>query len=282
MYIGFRYNVFFTLGTSVDMKGSSYAMALQHLMVGVYLSEVCLVGLFAIGASKGPASAGPLIIEIIMLVCTILYHRSFSKAVAKHTSTLPNDLLAEEYHDSNELDSFEKGKHVDISHGATANNGATNGNAHRTESSSLGSSTAATAYQVPESGNPPPVEPGLKGKIKKFLFPSTYASAAALSKRVLSPHLAEPVRPYTQKERDEAYMHPALIDPRPTVWLARDRYGFSQREVKDSQRQIGEGADITDQGAWFNEKGKVEWDENTAVNMPIFKDDRWTGGRDVY
>lgn len=274
MYIAMRYNVFFTFGSSVDMKGSAYQLALQHLMVGVYLSEFCLVGLFAIGCSKGAGAAGPLVLEIILFVGTILYHRSLVKAIGKLTISLPNDLLAEECNDKNERDNSvaEKG-HQDVN--------PNNGNMNRAETNSDGSERTR-AYQVPTSASLPPQQTGIKGRIQRFLHPNTYASAAVLSKRVLSPHLTEPVRPYTQQERDEAYMHPAMTDETPIIWLARDRYGFSRSEVKDSQRQIGEGAEVTDEGAWFNEKGKVEWDENNATNMPIYRDDRWTGGRDVY
>lgn len=277
LYLAFRYNVLFTLGTQTDMKGAPYARALQQLTVGVYLSEFCLIGLFAIGTSKGAGATGPLILEIILLVATVLYHLQMRKSLQPLTTSLPSDLLAEETRDPNESE-LEKGGKPNYQNVAHAPH--TNGAANRTTSDSDNSSQ--TAYQVPDSASLPPEQPGIKGKIMRFLKPNVYASAAVLSHRVLSPHLAEPVRPYTKQERDIAYMNPALVDECPEIWLARDEYGFSRKEVNGIRHDVGDCGDVTDEGAWFDEKGKVVLDEERVTELPLFEDGRWSGGRDVY
>jgi len=276
LYLAFRYNVLFTLGTQTDMKGACYARALQQLTVGVYLSEFCLIGLFAIGVSKGPGSVGPLILEIILFVATILYHRQMRSSMRGLSISLPSDLLAEECCDPNESE-LEKGGKPSHRMGAPTH---TNGTEGRTTSDSDHSST--TAYQVPNSATLPPEQSGIKGKIMRFLKPNVYASAAVLSHHVLSPHLAEPVRPYTKQERDIAYMNPALVDECPKIWLARDQYGFSRKEMSGIRQEVGDCGEVSDEGAWFDEKGKVVLDEERVTELPLFDDGRWTGGRDVY
>lgn len=263
MYLGFRYNIFFTLGNNVDMRGTSYARALQHLTVGVYLSEFCLVGLFAIKIGDQPASVGPLILSIILLAGTVLYHIQMKKALAKHVITLPSDLLADEYRNlhGDEYDSTEKGHHAP---------GTSNGIGRHASSSE---DSEATKYQVPRSADPPEKPSGLFGKMKQFLFPGKYASAALLSRRVLSPHLATPVRPYTPQERADAYMHPSIAAECPIIWIARDPYGLSRQEVEDTRREVGEGLEMSDECAWVNEKGKVEWDERNVAEAPIYEDE---------
>lgn len=221
--------------------------------------------------SKGPGSVGPLVLEIILFVATILYHRQLRSALHPLTTSLPSDLLAEECRDPNENE-LEKGK---PGYGA-----GTPHNEGRDTSDSDHSST--TAFQVPESASLPPEQSGIKGKIMRFLKPNIYASAAVLSHRVLSPHLAEPVRPYTKQERDVAYMNPALVDECPEIWLARDEYGFSRKEVNGIKQEVGDCGEVTDEGAWFDEKGKVVLDEEHVTELPLFEDGRWSGGRDVY
>jgi hypothetical protein len=97
----------------VDTKGAVYPRALQQVFVGLYIAEVCLIGLFAMasgGSSQMPANGvsgpnvnvyargalGPLILMIIMLVFTALYHISLNSAIAPHLEALPKSIAAEE------------------------------------------------------------------------------------------------------------------------------------------------------------------------------------------
>ncbi|GAB7366130.1 hypothetical protein MBLNU230_g7692t1 [Neophaeotheca triangularis] len=270
MYLGFRYNMFFTLGVNVDLKGQAYVRALQQLTVGVYLTEFCLIGLCAIKTGSQAAATGPLILMIIFTAGTILYHMQMKKALAAHMQTLPSDLLADEYRNlhGDEYDNTEKGQ---AGNNSVAKHNSNNGHGiGRHASSSEDSET--TKYQVPRNADPPERPTGLVGKIKSFLFPGKYSSAAILSRRVLSPHLSTPVRPYTAKERADAYAHPSIADEMQIIWIARDSYGLSQQEITDSRREVGEGLEMTDEGAWVNEKGKVEWDERNVAEAPIHED----------
>ncbi|KAK6434317.1 phosphate metabolism protein 7 [Oleoguttula sp. CCFEE 5521] len=271
LYLAFRYNVIYTLGTTVDTRGEAYARALQQLTVGIYLSEFCLIGLFAIGVGDNRLSLGPLILEIILFVATILYHMQFRKAMGKLVVSLPGDLLAEETRNKHGDGELEKGdtlrhdRNLDVQRPATGSE-----------------SSDTTVFQVPQSAAPPPKQSGIAGKVKEFFFPSTYASAAVLSKHVLSPHLARPVRTFTQREREEAYMHPALRTDEPVVWVARDEYGLSWKEVQESRRVIGEGVNVTNQGARFDEKGSVALEEGYVAPASVNGSRRITGGYDLY
>ena len=48
-----RYNLIFVFDSDMDSKGLFYPHALLHLMVGLYLAEICLIGLFAIHLAFG-------------------------------------------------------------------------------------------------------------------------------------------------------------------------------------------------------------------------------------
>jgi len=224
--------------------------------VGIYLAEFCLIGLFAIGSSGSGSSVGPLVLMIIFAVGTVIWHMQLRSAMSRHLTSLPSDLLAEEHCSNNDE---EKGYPAGQSH---------------TDARKVDSGTSSgDEYQVPASANPPAPPTGFMGKIKGFLLPNRHASAAAISKYILSPHLANPVRPYTQQEREAAYLHPALSAETPIIWLARDEYGLSQQEVQGCRRAVGEGLEVSDEDAWVDEKGNVNWNERELRKAPIFEED---------
>ncbi|TKA83076.1 hypothetical protein B0A55_00936 [Friedmanniomyces simplex] len=256
LYLAFRYNVLFTLGTQVDTKGRAYARALQQLTIGIYLAEVCLIGLFAIGSSGSGSSVGPLILMIIFAVGTVIWHWQLRSAMSKHVTSLPSDLLAEEYRGS---DDEEKSY--------------PNGRSHNNPKKVDSGSSSGDDYQVPRSADPPTPPGGFIGTLKSFLLPSRFASAAVISKHILSPHLANSVRPYTQQEREDAYLHPALTAETPIIWLARDNYGLSKQEVHACQREVGKGMEVSDEDAWIDEKGKVQWNERELRKAPIYEEE---------
>lgn len=75
----------------VDTKGLVYPRALQHLLTGLYLAEVCMIGLFAI---KG--AVGPVILMVLFLIGNVLAHLSLNEALAPLNTFLPRSLDAEE------------------------------------------------------------------------------------------------------------------------------------------------------------------------------------------
>ena len=68
-YLAYKYNLLYVIQVKVDARGVCYALALQHLMAGVYLAELCLFGLFILRGAPGPAA-----LMVLLLVGTALYH----------------------------------------------------------------------------------------------------------------------------------------------------------------------------------------------------------------
>ncbi|KAK5118880.1 hypothetical protein LTR62_000090 [Meristemomyces frigidus] len=262
LFLAFRYNILFTLGTQVDTKGRAYARALQQLTVGIYVAEICMIGLFAIGASGSIVGVGPLILMIIFLLGTIIWHFQLRSAMQKHIAILPDDLLAEEYRASR-LQNSDQEKGLSESEQEDVYK------KQQEDSCSSGS-----AYQIPRTEEHPDAPPtGLVGKIKAFLFPNKFVSAAVIAKHILSPHLARRVRPYTDQEREEAYLHPAVTAEAPVIWIARDKFGLSHQEVMACKEQLGEHVEITDEGARYDDKGSLVWDQDDIREAPLWEDE---------
>lgn len=91
VYQAYRYNLMFVYSIEVDTKGLVYPRALQHLMTGIYLAEVCMIGLFSIRAA-----VGPLILTALFLILTALAHISLNEALSPLMTFLPRSLDTEE------------------------------------------------------------------------------------------------------------------------------------------------------------------------------------------
>ena len=79
------------------------------------------------------------------------------------------------------------------------------------------------------------------------------------------PYLMTPGADYTPEIRREAYLNPAIWKPKPKLWIVHDEMGISTREIAETSKVI----EVSDAGAWFDEKGKV----NTILSKASDKDD---------
>lgn len=91
VYQAYRYNLLFVYDLQVDTKGLVYPRALQHLMTGIYLAVICMIGLFAIRGA-----VGPLILMVLFLILFVLAHISLNEAMAPLMTFLPRSLETEE------------------------------------------------------------------------------------------------------------------------------------------------------------------------------------------
>ena len=90
-YIVWRYNLIFVIDADLDSKGLFYPRALTHLTVGLYLAELCLIGLFFINGATGPA-----VLMVLLFGVTALVHFSVVQAIFPLLHNLPQTLKIEE------------------------------------------------------------------------------------------------------------------------------------------------------------------------------------------
>ena len=265
LYLAFRYSSIFTLGTDVSTHGESYGRALFQLTTGLYISELCLIGLFGIGIGNTTSSIGPLVLMVVFLVATILWHIWLKRKINKLNEEFASGAVAGQptqsagahYGDARESHDVEKARGL----------------------SEDGHAKAHSPYSEDQTEPPAPAQTyvqkdklPLGQRIKGFFAPTT---AAHQTVQTIWPTIGSPVRPYTQEEHAEAYVHPAIITDCPIVWIPRDKYGLSRLEVAASKQTVGKDLlNITDEEAWFNEKGKIDWrheDEGDLRRVPIWE-----------
>ncbi|KAJ9669537.1 phosphate metabolism protein 7 [Coniosporium apollinis] len=220
-YFAYRYNLLYVYDVNVDTKGLVYPRALKQLFVGLYLAELCLIGLFAIKLGENGA-IGPFVLMIVFLIFTALYHISLNAALKPLLQYLPKSLEAEE----RSLLSAENGK-------GTADGREKHGMHHA------------------EGNAAPHKKPGL---LAKFLRPDKYNDYRTM--RRLVPRDFADINYEPEVARD-AYLHPAITSTPPLLWIPRDPAGVSRQEVRDTGKVIA----ITDVGAHLDEKNKIVWDD---------------------
>lgn len=242
IYLAFRYNFLYAFDTGIDTKGAAYQRALQQLMTGVYLSEGCLIGLFAIATGNNTAAAGPLAIEVVLLVCTILFHLTLRKALTHHEARLAYSDPAPTPHHNGDNGMGDVEKH------AAASNGKTN--------SAVG----------------PPKPSRIPGFLQRIINPESN-SVSSLG-ATLDAYYHSPQSPLPSEIAQRAFFNPAVTSPPPVLWIVHDEMGISEREVRNTTKAVP-GLTITDEQATFNEKNKVAWggvDTGKAREAPVYEE----------
>lgn len=213
VYQAYRYNFLFVYDIRIDTKGLVYPRALQHLLTGVYLAEVCMIGLFAIRSA-----IGPLIIMVLFTILTVLAHLSLNEALAPLNSCLPRSL--------------------------------------DTEEEIIQAKTEAQLLSAQQNGT-------RLAAVWKWFHPNLYRDFAALRRKVRRDHVEIK---YSETQTRDAYFEPCITSRTPKLWIPRDKWGFSQQEIDQTDKEIP----ITDERAHLDEKNKIVWDKYDP-HLPLWE-----------
>ncbi|KAI1139198.1 DUF221-domain-containing protein [Hypoxylon sp. FL0543] len=243
-YFSYRYNLLFVIQPKIDTKGQAYTLALQHLLTGVYIAELSLLGLFSLRRATGPS-----VVIAILFILTILYNTLMNKYLAPLEQFLPADLntLTEREGESEPLlSSAEEGRAQTTSH----------------------IQRLGQRAHVPQTIAQHVLDP-----IARFFEPQVFASYQAMRdwlKDGDSYDNEEDVPEYTEEQLRKAYLNPALTSSTPLIWIARDSMRVSEKEISENEQC---GLKATDQGAWLDEKGRLRLNVHNFGEVPIWKQD---------
>jgi hypothetical protein len=235
-YLSYRYMLFYTVQSKIDTKGQCYTLALQQMLTGVYLAELCLIGLFALRSATGPT-----IIVGILFVVTIIFNAVTNRYFAPLEKFLPADLADTE-----------------------------NGSDDQTPLlSSVEDRTADEESHIHRLGTQAHVPPKVLDPLARFFSPRIYASHKAMTAWLKEGDFDEDDVPeYKDEDIKKAYLNPAYTSSTPLVWLPKDQMGVSKKEIRENEEV---GLKASDQGAWLDEKGTVHWSVEDFAEVPIFK-----------
>ncbi|KAF1941147.1 DUF221-domain-containing protein [Clathrospora elynae] len=242
IYVAFRYNFLYVYETNIDTKGEAYQKALRQLLTGVYLSEICLIGLFGIATADNKQAAGPLAIMCLLLVLTIIFQFTLKTALRHEEGRLA---------------------YVDLTPDRAPH---TNG--HHEDGLNV------EKPLVTEKGaNEFTPRPSKMPAFLAMIFNPEKHHLGALSAS-LDEFYHTPQEPLPVEVQKRAFFSPAVTSPEPVLWIVHDDMGISEREIRDTQKAVPK-LTITDEQATFNEKGKVYWkgvEDGYAREAPVFEE----------
>lgn len=249
-YFAWRYNVLFVTDTQIDTRGLIYPRALKQLFTGIYLSELCLIGLFA-----ASVAIGPLVLMIAFLVFTVLFHLSLNDALDPLLYNLPQSLMAEE-----------EQRRVGLEATVSDEKAVANGTGYTTVSDQETHNASTLKYISTDQQHQhsPGGQPKKGNFIIKFLKPWVYADYFTLRSYLPEREINFGV---TDKLEAEAYLPHVVTSQPPLLWIPRDQAGVSAQEVAHTGKVIP----ITDEGCELNEKNKLVWDQDGA-RPPVWEE----------
>lgn len=240
-YQAYRYNITFVSDTTINTYGLIYPRALKQLFAGIYIAELCLVGIFAVSQAPGQAA-----LTVIFLIFTVLYQITLSRALDPLLYNMPCTIQAEE-------DRLQAGS-LDGDNTSKMEEG------FMQQAPGSDTTPADRGSQTSEELKRP-------NFVQKFFKPWVYADYWTLRELVSQEVLFDPGDEYDDEDEARAYLPPSVANPAPTLWIPEDRAGASKREVEDTKSVM----DITDEGCKLDAKNRVNWDMVEA-RPPIWKD----------
>lgn len=87
----YRYNILYVFDSEMDSMGLFYPNALLQLIIGLYLAEICMIGLFAL-----KLAFPPMVLMLIFLIFTAIVHMSLRDSISPLLQNLPQTLTLEE------------------------------------------------------------------------------------------------------------------------------------------------------------------------------------------
>lgn len=268
-YLTYRYLFLYTNNAKLEMKGDCHARALQQMLTGVYVSELCLIGLFGFRNAQGPS-----IFMTIFFILTVLHHVTVNKYIGPLEKYIPLDIL---------WTAAEENGDADLDEGRTStNDGADSSEPLISSNSAIGRHIQHHAVLIKHASqalnaNLPPF---LRDPLSSVLEPHFFQSAESLRPYLTSTttdtdglelrdSTLTTVPTYTEQQLANAYVDPALTSKAPLVWIPKDKYGVSEELKRRNQERAG--LETSDEGAELDENGKLQWDESDLSKAPIFK-----------
>lgn len=235
-YLSYRYDLLYVRQTKVDTKGEAHKRALQQIPTGIYLAELCLIGLM--GARKAATQTA---LMVVLLVITALLNLVLDRILRPLELYLGVDTWQEQ----EPLLAAEDG---------------------------VGQEDPQAAHQSSHTRRlglnrlPNPAPRVLSDHIEWIITAGRDQAQRWLQEPAASRE--GDVEQLKEEEVEKAYLAPAFTSKTPKVWIPKDELGVSRQEADQNEAV---GLATSDEGAEVDaESGKLTWDHNFE-HVPIYK-----------
>lgn len=232
-YLAYKHQMLYVCQTKTDTKGEAYKRALQQMPTGIYLAELCLIGLFSF---KHAALQTALM--IVLLIITALINLVLDRILRPLELYLGVDVWQEQETQFAREDGVDE--HDEVA-------------AH--------ASSHMRRLGIKKLPHPAP-------RVLSEVFDSIISKSREQVEAWLYETSANEDWPTVPKgeELDKAYLAPVWTSKVPKLWIPSDGLGVSKQEI---EQNAADGITATDEGAEVDEKGHLNWDHRFE-NVPVW------------
>jgi hypothetical protein len=280
LYVAHRYNMVYVIRFELDTGGLLYPRAINQTFTGLYMMELCMIGLFfLVRDNNGNVACTPqAIIMIVVLFLTILYQYLLNDSFGPLFRHLPIT-----FEDEAEIRDrvFEQAQARRLGYVSEDDLEVGPNHPGDIEMSRLNNVTRNKSSRL----NPLRVAQGAGSWAKKAnrkIAAATWDNEKDNEVRRRRRHkdneaqkkiadalygdIHDEIEDLDADERNilirRAFMHAALRARRPTVWIPRDDIGVSDDEVKRTRELAGKNVWISNVGASLDGKARVVYGRN--------------------
>ena len=232
-YLAYKHQMLYVVQTKTDTKGEAYTRALKQMPTGIYLAELCLIGLF--GVKKATVQT---VLMIVLLVITAIINLVLDRTLKPLELYLGVDVWQEQERDL----ARQEGVSPDDAAAAHA---------------------AAHAHRIGIKKLPHPAPRVLSDLFDAIISKSREQVESWLYE--VSSNEDWPAVPKGE-ELDKVYLAPVFTSKVPKLWIPSDNLGVSKQEI---EQNATDGINTTDEGAEVDRTGKLHWDHRFE-NVPVW------------
>lgn len=275
VYLAYLHNLLFVLRPS-EGRGIFYPRAVFQTFTGLYLGEICLLGLFVVAKAWGPLG-----LQVVLLVATVLVHVALERAFKPLLNNIPRNLLRKAaaaktqssgLYGGNDL--LEQASERDEYQLQQKSSLFEKPEDRKTRDESISSGAVPiTSQSNLESGEHGGHNPTAKiSLVARYFKPHVFLDPRIIQREFLTFRLKEAPPALPEDVESGAYANPAITADDPVVWIPRDPWGLSQAEVREMREH---GVNGHDDGAWFEiteqkKKKKVDLKCGTVDSVPVW------------
>lgn len=242
IFIAYCHNLTYVFVEGPDSRGAHYPVALMQTFVGLYLGQVCLLGLFIVG--KG---YGPIVIQAIGLGATIFAHVHLNRAFSRLLKVVPIDLMKP-------LDGFSS---------TPSFNGETDyrykvlkekfGEKDKVEEDrvrqNLEENVEFGLALVPLMADRESSQVKSNNPLIRWIRADYFLNYSHAKQLIPATYNMETV----EADNRHAYDQPYISSQMPVLWIPKDPMGWSTEQIKENSSILT----MSDENSGFTEKGKI-------------------------
>ncbi len=233
-YFAYRHQLLFVCQTKVDTQGEAYKRALQQMPTGLYIAELCLIGLFS---AKGA------VVQTTLMVVLLIVTAGLNLVLDRMLRPLELYLGVDVWQ-AQEVPLLAQEDNIPID-----------------DAEALHASAHARRLGLRKLPDPAPrilsdffdaIITSARGQLASWLDETTFDG--------------DDSAPLKEDDIEKAYTAPAFTSKTPKLWIPRDKLGVSKEEIAQNDEA---GLVTTDEAAEIDDEGKLHWDHRFE-NVPIF------------